>query len=246
MPASTAAVFAAHPAASSIEPGEVALRRIAAGVWTYTVTHDLEGGYRFPSNGLLVRDGDGLLLVDAAWGGAGTAALLRAVEAEIGRPITRAVSTHFHNDRVGGVDTLRAAGIPTYATAMTRRLARAEGNEVPGSTLAGLDDAGDAIRFGPVEVFYPGAAHAPDNVVVYVPEARVLFGGCAVHEAKRTTPGNVADADTAAWPAAIERVRARYPEAALVVPGHGAVGGPELLGHTIEVVEGASAGPVGG
>ena len=34
-------------------------------------------------------------------------------------------------DRVGGVDVLRAAGVATYASPSTRRLAEAEGNEIP-------------------------------------------------------------------------------------------------------------------
>ena len=66
-------------------------------------------GAVYPSNGLIVRDGDELLLIDTAWGAKNTAALLAEIEKQIGLPVTRAVSTHFHDDRVG-VDVLRAAG----------------------------------------------------------------------------------------------------------------------------------------
>ena len=45
------------------------------------------------------------------------------------------------------------------------------------------------MRFGPVELFYPGAAHSTDNLVVYVPSANVLYGGCAVHELSSTSAG---------------------------------------------------------
>lgn len=144
------------------------------------------------------------------------------------------------------MDVLRAAGVETYATPLTRRLAEAEGNEVPALALDGLAESGSAVRFGPVEVFYPGAGHAPDNLVVYVPEARVLVGGCAVFEAARQTPGYTGDADLAAWPESIRRVRARYPDAEMVFPGHGLPGGPELLDHTVAVVESHNRRPVGG
>jgi glyoxylase-like metal-dependent hydrolase (beta-lactamase superfamily II) len=73
--------------------------------------------------------------------------------------------------------------------------------------------------------------------VVWVPEAKVLFGGCAVREAATSSAGNTADADMASWPEAIRRVRARYPEAEVVVPGHGEPGDAELLDHTIELLE---------
>jgi hypothetical protein len=29
-------------------------------------------------------------------------------------------------------------------------------------------------------VFFPGAAHSADNVVVYFPKKRLLFGGCMI------------------------------------------------------------------
>lgn len=234
-PAVAADIAAGHPSAEDVPPGEVRLRQVRDGVWVHVATQELSSG-PFPSNGLIVRDGDGLLLIDTAWGGENTAALLAAIESEIGLPVRRSLSTHFHDDRVGGVDTLREAGVTTFATPLTRRLAEREGSEVPERDLDGLAEAGAAVRFGPVEVFYPGAGHAPDNVVVYVPEARVLFGGCAVHEASRTTPGNLSHADLGTWPTAIRRVQARYPGAEVVVPGHGVPGGVELLDHTLAVL----------
>lgn len=232
-----------HPSADEIPLGKVRLRQIRDGVWVHVATQ-VFGGEVYPSNGLIVRDGDGLLLVDPAWGGENTAALLAAIETEIGLPVRRAISTHFHDDRVAGVDTLEAAGVTTFATPLTRQLAAAEGNEVPTHILENLEEPGDAIRIGPVEVFYPGPGHTPDNLVVYVPEVRVLFGGCAIHESARTTAGNVADADVETWPASVRRVQVRYPEAEIVVPGHGVPGGLELLDHTISVVgaHGAAGG----
>jgi metallo-beta-lactamase class B len=84
---------------------------------------------------------------------------------------------------------------------------------------------------GPLELFFPGAGHARDNIVVWHPSSGVLFGGCFVKAGNAEDLGNVADADTAAWPASLERVRARFPEVRIVVPGHGALGGPDLLTH---------------
>ena len=105
-----------------------------------------------------------------------TAALLAEIEKQIGLPVTRAVSTHFHDDRVGGVDVLRRL-VATYASPSTRRLAEAEGNEIPTHSLEGLSSSGGRSALRPVELFYPGAAHSTDNLVVYVPSANVLCGG---------------------------------------------------------------------
>ncbi|GAB3271630.1 subclass B1 metallo-beta-lactamase [Parahaliea aestuarii] len=224
-----------YPKADEIPVGEVRLHQISDGVWSHIATQQL-GDLLYPSNGLIVRDGNTLLLVDTAWGAENTAALLDAIDRQIGLPVTRAVSTHFHDDRVGGVRVLQETGVATYASPVTRQLALGEGNEVPSHSLQGLSSPGDVLPFGPLEIFYPGAGHAPDNIVVYVPSARVLFGGCAVHEASRESAGNVADADLQEWPASVARIQQRYPDAEVVVPGHGLPGNLELLGHTVAVV----------
>lgn len=236
-PATYGDVAVGHPAAADVPLGEVRLRRIHRDVWVHVSTWRLLDGTLYPANGLLVRDGDGLLLVDSAWGEDATGALLDTVESEIGLPVRRAVVTHFHDDRVSGAEVLQQRGVTVYATPLTQRLAAAAGNAVPEAALQGLDEAGGAVTLGPVEIFYAGAGHSPDNLLVYVPDARVLFGGCAVHELARDNAGNVADARLSVWPGSIRRVRQRYPEVVAVVPGHGVPGGVELLDHTIALLE---------
>lgn len=226
-----------HPGVDDVRPGDIRLRQIHPDVWVHVSTWRFEDGTVFPMNGLIVRDGDGLILVDSAWGEEATAVLMAAIEAQIGLPVRRGLVTHFHHDRLSGVDVLKSRGVTMYGTPRTRQLAAAAGNAVPSTSLAGLGEANSAVSFGPVEVFYPGAGHSPDNLVVYVPEAGILFGGCAIHEQSRETAGNVEDADLPAWPASVLRVRARYPDAEIIVPGHGAPGGPDLLDHTVAIVE---------
>jgi metallo-beta-lactamase class B len=92
------------------------------------------------------------------------------------------------------------------------------------------------------ELYYPGAGHAPDNLVVYFSGERVLFGGCLVKSDTATTVGNVADADVAEWPRSVARVAARYPKAIVVVPGHGAVSGFTALAVTEKLI--TDKGPV--
>jgi len=53
-----------------------------------------------------------------------------------------------------------------------------------------------------------------------------------LYEALRTGSGKLSDADIDAWSASIQRVMERYPEATVVIPGHGVPGGLDLLDHT--------------
>lgn len=226
------ATAADHAASSEIE-----IREIRPGIWVHTSYYTYPGGLRFPSNGLIVREGDGLLLVDTAWGELRSVELLDRIEREIGLPVRRAIVTHAHYDRIAGVDALERNEVEVLAHPMVQKLTAAQGTPVPDDTLAGLAAPGAAVRIGSVEVFYPGAGHAPNNLMVWVPEQHVLFGGCAVRSSSSAFLGNLADADVASWPEAIRRAQARYPEAEVVVPGHGDVGGPELLRHTLRLLE---------
>jgi metallo-beta-lactamase class B VIM len=206
------------------------------GVWIHTSWRVLGDGTRFPSNGLLVKDGEALALVDTAWGERPTEELLDWVARELRRPVVRAVVTHFHDDRMGGASVLAARGIPFFGHPSTRALAGKKPGPLP-EALEGVAEVGETVRVGPLEVLFPGPAHTLDNVAVFLPEAKVLFGGCAVKSLDAKTLGNVADADLPSWPSAIRRLQQAFPGAEVVVPGHGAEGGPELLAHTLALLE---------
>ena len=68
-----------YPTVNEIPVGEVRLYQIADGVWSHIATQSFDGAV-YPSNGLIVRDGDELLLIDTAWGAKNTAALLAEIE----------------------------------------------------------------------------------------------------------------------------------------------------------------------
>ena len=231
-------VAAPAPAVMKSAPlqSTVKLRLLRPGVWIHTSRYVFPDGSVIPANGLVVKEGGGLVLIDTAWGEMLTADLLDEIHREIKLPVRRVIVTHSHADRIAGADLLRKRGIPVFAHPLTCRRAAAVAIAMPSDSIAGLRKPGDAEFVGSVEVFYPGPAHSPDNIVVWVPSARVLFGGCAVKSVDSNL-GNLADADTRAWPDAIHRVMERYHQAEVVVPGHGAEGGRELLTHTLELLK---------
>lgn len=216
-------------------PG-VQVTPLQPGLWMHT-SYNTFDGVLYPSNGLIVKEGGHLVLLDSAWGAGATEELLTWINEEIDLPVARALSTHFHDDRTGGVEVLKAAGIEVWSHSMTRRLSAEEGNPVPPNALAGLRQPGSIANFGSLEVLYPGAGHARDNVMVWLPEQKLLYGGCAVRELATDHLGNTADADLDHWPKAIRHAQARYPDAETVIPGHGEPGGPELLEHMHELFE---------
>ena len=59
--------------------------------------------------------------------------------------------------------------------------------------------------------------------MVYVRESKALYGGCFLKSEASESLGNLADADLAAWPASLDALVKRFPDATTVIPGHGAL-----------------------
>jgi cyclase len=91
-----------------------------------------------------------------------------------------------------------------------------------------------------VELIHVGG-HCADLTVAYVPSRRVLFASDDVVNGKEAYVG---DGDLVTWIDALRRLRERPVE--LVVPGHGPVGGPELLEAQIQQLEGLLANALRG
>jgi metallo-beta-lactamase class B len=187
---------------------------------------------------MLLESGDESVLFDTAWDDRQTTVLLAWAANTLRKPVRRAIITHSHNDRLGGLGALRRAGVTATALGATVERAAAAGLIAPAARAlvpgGGVDPAPvldsipglarsarrDPARF---ELFFPGVGHSPDNIVAYFPKSRVVFGGCLLKPDTATTTGNVADADVVQWPKTVARVAARYPNVTTVVPGHGAV-----------------------
>ncbi|MCG2459622.1 hypothetical protein K8352_02540 [Flavobacteriaceae bacterium F89] len=71
-----------------------------------------------------------------------------------------------------------------------------------------------------------------DNIVGYFPDDNSVFGGCLIKEVG-TTQGFLGDAHIKDWPATAEKLKQQYPDAKIVIPGHGKQGGTELFDYTI-------------
>lgn len=221
--------WTAAPRADARLAPDVRVRRIAAGLWVHETLGPAPE--RTSANGVLLETAEGSILFDTGWSDAQAGVLARWAADELGRPIRRAIATHSHDDRLGGARALRALGIPVEAPALTAALARRGGRLAVPDTVPGLSSR-RVVGAGEFQLLFPGPGHTPDNVVAYFPRQRVLFGGCLVKSDTATTRGYVGEANLAAWPASVARVRAAFPAVLTVVPGHGAESGPRALTHT--------------
>ncbi|GAB5520416.1 MAG: BcII family subclass B1 metallo-beta-lactamase [Rhodothermales bacterium] len=214
---------------------DLTVRAIGKGLYLHTTHRDLSGYPRFPSNGLIVISEGEALLIDTAWGEAETDSLITWIEARLGATVKRAIVTHAHDDRMSGMSVLQERGITTYGLPHTAELGAAQGWPSPDVALAGITDV--KVGSQTVEVFFPGPGHTADNVVVGLPDGKLLFGGCLIRPAASKSLGNTADAMLDEWANSVARVQARYPDVRTVIPSHGPIGDRTLLEHTIQLIK---------
>jgi glyoxylase-like metal-dependent hydrolase (beta-lactamase superfamily II) len=226
----------ASQAPISFERGGVVFEQLADAVWMHTSYKELPGWGPVPSNGLVVVSGGEAVLVDTAWNDEQTGAILDWAAEELRSPIARAVFTHAHEDKMGGVAAVRARGVQTFAHPLSNAAAALHDLEPAEYTLS-FDQDGLAESPAPLVVYYPGPGHTQDNIVVEVPGTKVLFGGCLIRPPESTSLGNTTDANIGNWDDAVINVKERFPNAEIVVPSHGRPGGRELFDLTVKLAK---------
>jgi len=150
-----------------------------------------------------------------------------AVEASGGRPILAVILTHEHFDHIVGNQFFSC---PIISTAAARRCIQEISSErlpegfvltPPTETFTGEM----SIHIGDMTlVLWSDGGHSPGELSVFIPEHGVLLTGDNVFNGR--TP-YVGDADVPKWLEVLTRLRAMGPE--VVIPGHGPVGGKEIL-----------------
>ncbi len=212
----------------------VELSKLNDNFWVHTTYTDYNG-YRTPSNGLLVVTSKGLLLVDTPWNNDQTKELIGFAKNTFNKDFTMAIITHAHDDRIGGIDTLLENKIDVRSTRLTVKEAEKNGYKKPEPKL----DFDSKIKVGniDVEILYPGEGHSPDNITVWFPQSKVLFGGCLIKSLDSKDLGSMTDSNLEVWPSSVKMVLDKYSEAEVVVPGHGKWGSLDLVRHTLELLK---------
>lgn len=214
----------------------IEIKPLTKNVWLHISGHTFENGTTYYSNGLIVKQDNELILIDSAWGEEQTQQLLKKIENTFDVPVTSAIATHWHDDRAGGANVLKKAGIKFYAQPKTIELARENNKPVPEFSIDKIQQAGDTASHKKLQLLFPGPAHAMDNIIVWLPEQKVLFGGCAIRSKGAKTLGYTQDGDVNTWINAMNITQKHFGDAKIVVPGHGKVGNTSLITHTQALV----------
>lgn len=191
----------------------------------------------FISNGGFVTTPKGVVVIDALGSPALAKNLIKAIHKVTSQKIVAVIVTHYHADHIYGLQEFRKIGAKIYA--------QNEGRNYLSSETAKQRLIASRVDFAPwidrntrlqvadiwIEQEYKltvgdidflisrvGPAHAPEDLVIYVPTENALFVGDLVFRGRIPYVGN---ADSKGWLVALNRFDQFTPK--IVIPGHGAV-----------------------
>jgi len=229
--------MAAHVQAASLAPVDMKVQLVSASSWYVEGLSALgtSANQNFISNAAFVVTPAGVVVIDAL----GSPALADRLMAEIRKisplPVTHVIVTHYHADHIYGLQAFKAKGARIIAqkaareylnsdTARLRMIAsRADlapwidesTRLVPADEW--IDGPRDLVVGGVLFKLQPvGPSHTPEDLVVYLPQEKILFAGDLVFRSRIPFVGQ---ADSGHWIKALDTLLTF--DAYAIVPGHG-------------------------
>lgn len=208
------------------------ITQLSAGTFQHTSYKQTNDFGNVPCNGLVVRNGNEAIVFDTPTNDSCAAELIRWIQDSLHCSINAVIPTHFHDDCLGGLQAFHEKNIPSYAYYKTIELAKANNYVIPRNSFPDYL----TLKVGDESIVakYFGEGHTQDNVVGYYPAEQVLFGGCLIKELE-ASKGYLGDANEKDWSATVEKIKMKYPDVKVVVPGHGEYGNQRLLDYTIQL-----------
>ncbi|MBS1634571.1 MAG: BlaB/IND/MUS family subclass B1 metallo-beta-lactamase [Bacteroidetes bacterium] len=206
------------------------ITHLTGNCYIFTTFHDYKGS-AVSANGMYMVTDAGVVLCDTPWDTTQCKPLCDSIFRRHQQKVVLCISTHAHEDRTGGLPFFRRYGARTYTSVFTDSLCRIK-KEHRAEFLFKNDTV---FRVGEqtIQTYYPGPGHAPDNIVLWIKNAGILYGGCFIKSTEATDLGNLGDANTNAWPQSIQNVKRKFRNPAYVIPGHQGWANKASLDHTL-------------
>ncbi len=216
--------------ASPAQP-KVEVQRITPGVWAAVPEAGANVGWFLASDGVVVVDSGN----DAA---TAKVILEKIAETTGGKPVRYLVVTHAHGDHASGAPVFAAAGArvichenaATAVNALLQTAGASDGKASPPGVLALTDRL---VFFGGsrrAAVYYLGPGHTNGDLIVLLPDEKVLFSGDLVVNGRLPFLQS-ADADPRGWENILTRLANLDIET--IVPGHGPIGARQNIADTL-------------
>ncbi len=209
------------------------VEELSAGIFGFV---QMDGSWGLNNSGFIVGR-ESVLAIDSCFTERRTRWFLEAIRAQAGtRPVRALVNTHHHGDHTFGNYLFPESTIVGHEHCRATMLAEGLGARrlFPGVEWGDIVLTPPTVTFSDrlelwvdelrVELIYVGPAHTTNDIVAWISERKVLFAGDVVFSGG--TPFALAGS-IGGWLEALERIRALGAD--VIVPGHGAICGPEVI-----------------
>ena len=218
---------------SSAELPPPALEEVSDGIFAYI---QLDGSWGLNNTGFIAGS-ESLIAIDSCFTERRSRAFRDTIRSVSGLPVKTLVNTHHHADHTHGNFVFR-----DEALIIGHELCRKEVIEsgvatkalFPGVDWGDIEVAPPFVTFENwmalysddlrIELIYVGPAHTTNDILVWLPERRVVFTGDVIFNGGTSFAlmGSISG-----WLEALEHLRSLGADR--IVPGHGAVSGPEVI-----------------
>ncbi|MCB1336094.1 MAG: MBL fold metallo-hydrolase [Maritimibacter sp.] len=221
---------------------KISFTEVGPGLYAFTAEGD-------PNSGVIIGD-ESVMIVEAQATPRLANKVIEKVREVTDKPISHVVLTHYHAVRVLGASAFGAGqvimgekaramvaerGREDWASEFQRFPRLFEGHEsIPGltwPTTTFTDRMSVYLGNRRIDLMHLGRGHTAGDIVIYVPDANVMFTGDLVeyHSACYCGDGHFHD-----WPATLERIRAFDVDA--IAPGRGdALVGREMVNAALDL-----------
>ena len=234
------AVLAAAIAPPLSAQSKLKVEKVADGVWAAQPEKGANVGW------FLL--GDGVVAIDSGADAAIGAEILKSIAETTGaRPVRTLILTHAHADHSGGARAFAAVGarvlcqeaVAGQILALVTQNASGQGDPMFGKPnlrplVESISERAISVDgLHNVQVYFLGAAHTKGDLVIYLPNDKVLFSGDIALNGLMPFLQSP-DVDPTGWERALQTL-ARVP-AEKLVPGHGDIGSKAGIADSLAYV----------
>jgi metallo-beta-lactamase class B len=198
-------------------------------------TYNLYQGNYTSANAMYLITNKGAVLFDTPWDETQFQPLLDSIEHKHHKKVIMIIATHSHEDRAGGFDFYNKKHIPTYSTKLTDEILKKDNKARAIRTFK--NDTTFIVGQHKFQTYYAGEGHTKDNMVIWFPKDRILYGGCLIKSIDARTLGFTGEANLQEWPRTLHKLKQRYPSSSYIITGHDNWRSTKSIDHTLKLLK---------
>lgn len=198
-------------------------------------TYSLYQNNYISANAMYLITDKGAILFDTPWDKSQYKALMDSIEKKHHKKAIMVIATHSHEDRAGGFGFFNKINIPTYSTELTDQILKKDHKPRAARTIK--NNTTFAIGRYKFQTCYAGPGHTKDNIVIWFPKERILYGGCLIKSTEAKELGYTGEANLREWPKTLNKLKQRYPSPSYIITGHDNWRDIKSIDHTLKLLK---------